>query len=66
MSNYTYLITNKINNKFYIGSHCWNGDGQDPDYYGSGKIIKQALTKYGKDNFNVDILYYYNTIEECR
>ena len=66
MSNYTYLVTNKINNKFYIGSHSWTGEGIDSNYYGSGKIIKQAVNKYGKDNFTVEVLYFYDTEEECR
>ena len=66
MSNYTYMVTNNINGKVYVGSHSWKWDGIDPNYYGSGKIIKRAIEKYGKENFQVEVLYYYDTVEECR
>ena len=66
MSNYVYAIVNKINLKLYFGSHSWKGEGLDPNYYGSGKIIKQAVKKYGKDNFIVYPIKFYNNAEECR
>ena len=52
---YVYLITNKINGKKYIGSSRKNQI--DENYYGSGKAIKDALKKYGKNNFQRDILW---------
>jgi len=52
---YVYLITNKINGKKYIGSSRKNQI--DENYYGSGKVIKDALKKYGKNNFQRDILW---------
>ena len=66
MTHYVYVIVNKINLKLYFGSHSWDGEGLDPSYYGSGKIIKQAVKKYGKDNFIVYPIKFYNTVEECR
>ena len=66
MSNYTYMVTNKINGKVYVGSHSWDKEGIDPNYYGSGTAITRAVKKYGKENFQVEVLYYYDTIEECR
>ncbi len=50
-----YITTNLINGKKYIGKsiNCKNS------YLGSGKIFKQALKKYGKQNFKKEIL------EEC-
>jgi len=52
---YIYKITNKINNKCYIGSS--KKDPKDNwSYYGSGKLIKQAIEKYGKENFTKEIL----------
>ena len=66
MSNYTYMVTNKINGKVYVGSHSWDKEGIDPNYYGSGTAITRAVRKYGKDNFQVEVLYYYDTVEECR
>ena len=65
-SHYVYVIVNKINLKLYFGSHSWDGEGLDPDYYGSGKLIKRAVNKYGKDNFIVYPIQFYNTVEECR
>ena len=66
MSNYTYMVTNNINGKVYVGCHSWSGEGLDPNYYGSGIAITSAVKKYGKENFQVEVLYYYETVEECR
>jgi group I intron endonuclease len=52
---YVYMITNKINGKKYIGSSRKNQI--DENYYGSGKAIKDALKKYGRNNFTRDILW---------
>ena len=52
---YVYIITNNINGKKYIGSSQKNYI--DDKYYGSGKAIKYALKKYGKNNFTKDILW---------
>ena len=65
-SHYVYVIVNKLNLKLYFGSHSWSGEGLDPNYYGSGRIIKKAVNKYGKDNFIVYPIQFYPTVEECR
>jgi len=52
---YVYLITNTINGKKYIGSS--RKSQIDENYYGSGKAIKDALKKYGKNNFTRNILW---------
>lgn len=52
---YIYRITNLINGKTYIGQHKYKETPYD-DYMGSGKILKQAYTKYGMDNFIKDII----------
>lgn len=57
MYGYIYETTNLINNKKYIGQH--KSEKFDKDYYGSGKILNQALLKEGKENFSVRI------IEKC-
>ena len=55
---YIYITTNTINNKKYIGQkkYCKNHES----YLGSGVLIKAAISKYGKENFQKKIL------EECR
>ena len=58
---YVYLTTNLINNKKYIGQH--RGEPND-SYFGSGIYIKQAIKKYGKENFKKEILCYADSQEE--
>lgn len=41
MIGYIYKTTNILNNKIYIGKHSSNT--YDPTYFGSGKILKQAI-----------------------
>jgi hypothetical protein len=50
-----YKITNKLTGDYYIGKH--NGWKQN-EYWGSGNRIKWSLAKYGKENFQYDILCY--------
>jgi group I intron endonuclease len=53
MFGYIYKTTNLLNGKTYIGKKygCF-----DHNYYGSGMILKQAIEKYGKNNFEITIL----------
>ncbi|HPI81720.1 MAG TPA: NUMOD3 domain-containing DNA-binding protein [Candidatus Paceibacterota bacterium] len=55
---YIYLISNKINNKSYVGFHS-TFDLND-SYMGSGIAIKKAMEKYGEKNFKKEILEYCN------
>lgn len=48
-----YKTTNLINDKIYVGQHYTSADD---GYLGSGKILKRAINKYGKDNFKREIL----------
>jgi hypothetical protein len=59
-----YKTTNIVNNKIYIGLHSTNN--LNDNYIGSGKILKKAIKKYGKDKFVCEILYLYRTRDEAR
>lgn len=64
MIGYVYLTTNLINGKKYIGLKTSNIFLEN--YFGSGKLIRLALKKYGEENFKVEILEECDTIEELR
>lgn len=55
-----YKTINLINGRWYIGKH----QGNDPYYLGSGKILKQAIKKYGRNNFRKIVLEEVDTVEE--
>ena len=54
MYGYIYMTTNKINNKIYIGKKTSNKFRNY--YYGSGKLIRDELSLFGKENFVVEQL----------
>lgn len=47
-----YITTNIVNGKKYLGKDTKN----DPNYLGSGVILKLAIKKYGKENFKKEIV----------
>lgn len=52
---YIYLTINKINGKKYIGLSSKSSD-ETKNYYGSGSLLTKAIKKYGKENFEKEIL----------
>ena len=63
ISHFVYKTTNIKNGKFYIGVHSTTDI--DDGYLGSGKLIKMAIKKYGKENFKREILYFFKSLSEC-
>lgn len=57
-----YVTVNKINGKKYIGQHKCNTENNS--YIGTGKALKKAIEKYGKENFIRYTLYKAESPEE--
>lgn len=62
---YIYKTTNKINGKIYIGQHKYESLLKDDGYLGSGKKIKPAIKKYGKENFSKEIIDFATSSSEA-
>jgi group I intron endonuclease len=50
-----YKTINLVNGKFYVGQHFTSADD---GYLGSGKYLKRAVKKHGKENFVRETLEY--------
>ena len=64
MYGFIYLTINNVNNRKYIGM-C-SSKQRFNSYLGSGKLLKNAIQKYGKENFSREILEECKTEEELR
>ena len=60
---FVYKTTNLINNYIYIGVH--ETFNVDDGYLGSGKLLKQAIKKYGKHSFKREILKFCSSKKEA-
>lgn len=55
-----YKTTNLVNGKFYVGKDAKN----KKSYLGSGNVLRQAIEKYGKENFKKEILEICTTLQQ--
>lgn len=60
-----YKTINKVNRKFYIGVHKCKSIEEFDGYLGSGALIKKAVAKYGKHNFERQVLHVCENYEEA-
>lgn len=63
MYGYIYKTTNLLNNKIYVGQHKVTNDKFDTSYYGSGKLLLEAVKKYGVENFNCELIEWCDSFE---
>ena len=63
MYHYFYKIINKLNNHYYYGIH--STDNLNDGYMGSGRNLRRAINKYGIENFEKEIIKFFDTREEC-
>lgn len=61
---YVYITTNLINGKRYIGQSSYKRKINHDCYLGSGKAIKKAIVKYGRENFSREVVFIAETREE--
>lgn len=60
MYGFIYLTTNNINGKKYVGMCKYT---HEKNYLGSGKLLKEDIKKFGKENFFRVILEHCDTFE---
>lgn len=56
---FTYKTINTVNSKYYYGVH--STDNLNDNYKGTGKALKSAFKKYGKNSFIVEIIEFYDS-----
>lgn len=69
---YVYLIRNEITNQFYYGSRAGNVRlKRHPEedfwihYFTSSRKVKELINLYGKDSFDIQIVFRHNMYTEC-
>ena len=63
MVGYIYITTNHVNNKRYIGRRT-SSVFLAENYLGSGIHLLNAVKKYGKENFTVELIEACETYDE--
>ena len=59
---FIYQTKNNINGMLYVGRH--STDNISDGYIGSGKLLQKAIKKYGKNNFSIEILCFFDSLNE--
>lgn len=59
---YIYKTTNLLNEKFYVGMH--STDDLNDGYLGSGKRLRYSINKYGRENFKIEFLEFFDIREK--
>ena len=59
---FIYITTNLIDGKRYVGQRKFSNGWQT--YLGSGKILQQAIKKYGRKNFKCELIENCETKED--
>lgn len=62
---YIYLTENLVTGRKYIGKRKCKCKTDEDTYLGSGTILKQAIAKYGTQNFKKTIIEVCSSEEEC-
>ena len=61
---FIYITTNLINGKRYLGQKSFDKYGDYKNYLGSGVTLQKAIDKYGRENFNRNIITFCYSKEE--
>jgi len=59
---FLYKTTNLKNGKYYLGMHSTSK--LDDGYLGSGNRLRRSIRKYGKENFKLEILEFFESRED--
>lgn len=59
---FLYKTTNLKNGTYYLGMHSTSK--LDDGYLGSGKRLRRSIRKYGKENFKIEILEFFESRED--
>lgn len=60
-----YKTTNLVNSKIYIGVHATKVPNEFDGYFGSGKLLRCAIKKYGRKNFVREVLYTFSNYTDA-
>ena len=60
-----YIITNKLNNKQYVGATNTSLEERWKSHLYDNNVISQAIKKYGKENFSMEAIYQCDTMDEA-